>query len=736
MRSALRAAQSVAAPVLGCACFFSTLLQVWGIPGALAAPEISPVRRLDLLAVGEAQQLLAQTQTPGGKSEDELEEVTVLGNRGYLRRNADSGTRTDTAIRDIPANIQVIPRQIIDDQGAVRIEEALRNVSGVTFASSFGGRAPEFNARGFTASLYKNGFLERNGGSFFNARTSPEVANLERLEVLKGPASVLFGQGDPGGTINLITKAPLLTPSASIRFTAGSYDFYRTTLDLGGPLTGDASLAYRLNIAYEDTHSFRDFVQKARFFVAPALTWKISPQTTLRFEGEYLSDNYPIDRGLVFVNGADVGLPVNRYLGDPTRRQVYDEKRGYLTLEHAFAENVRLRSFVRLSTSREDYRSTEVSGPLQADGRTLPLGGFEGGQYYETYTWQNDLIWKFDTGSIKHTLLVGFDWIKQTGFFYNNGFYDGNVIDIFTPVYRFDYTNRIDDSGFDGLTTANTFGAYIQDQIAFSDNLKLLLGGRFDSFDYQDDYRDDSFNSLARAQAFSPRVGLVWQPIAPVSLFATYNRSFLPQFGLNPSGTAFLPERGTLYEAGVKAELAEGRLFSTLSIYRLEKDNVLTADPFNPRFSIQVGQQSGSGVDFDIAGEILTGWNVIASWAYSDARITRDNTFAVNNRLPNAPFHTASLWTTYRLREGALSGFGVGAGLFYVGERAGDLDNTFAIPGYTRADAAVYYERERWRAAVNFKNLFNVRYFEGVQSDTRIYVGTPFTVQGTLSYQF
>jgi iron complex outermembrane receptor protein len=713
------------------------------------AEAVEVLRKADLEPVQiEAQGLLASplaqalpaepapvAQVPTVPDTEELEEVTVSGTRSYRRRNASTVTRTDTPLRDIPANIQVIPRQLIEDQGAIRIDEAVRNVSGVNFSTAFGGRNQQFNVRGFSASQYRNGQLETNGASFFNARTSPETANLERIEVLKGPASVLFGQGDPGGTINLVTKRPLASPYAAVSFTGGSFDFYRPTLDLSGPLTADGSLAYRLNLVYENTRSFRDTAQKARFFFAPVLVWKPGPATTLTFEGELLQDSFPIDRGLIFVNGTDIGLPVNRYLGDSGRRQLINEKRGYLTLTHDFTPDFTLRSQLRITSSREDYRSGEVGGPLAEDGRTLPIGGFEGGQYYETYTNRNELVWKFATGQLTHTLLFGFEFIRQTGFFYDNAFYDGNTIDIFNPTYLFSYNNRIDQPEFDGLTTANTFGIYLQDQITVSDNLKLLLAGRFDSFDYRDNYRDDSFNSVAQAQSFSPRLGIVYQPVPPASLYASYTRSFLPQFGLNISGTPFLPEQGTLYEVGVKAELFD-RLSATLSTYRIEKDNVLTADPNNPRFSIQVGQQQSSGFDFDVVGEILPGWNLIASWGYIDARISRDNDFAVGNRLVNVPYHTASFWSTYRLSDGPLAGLGAGFGAFFVGNRAGDLDNSFEIDGYTRLDAALYYNREHMRVAVNFKNLLNTRFFEGSQGPLRIVPGAPFSVLATLTYQF
>ncbi|WP_230843424.1 TonB-dependent siderophore receptor [Gloeobacter morelensis] len=654
------------------------------------------------------------------------------GNRGYRVTDSTTATRTDTPIRDIPANVQVIPRQLIEDQGAIRLSDVLRNVSGVSFGQDFGGQGAEFNARGFRLNEYRNGFQEAD---LFGSLTDFETAGIERIEVVKGPGSVLFGSADPAGTINIITKRPTLTPYAAVNLTFGSYDLYRPTLDVSGPLTPDGALAYRLNIAYENSRSYRDFVRKERAFIAPVLTWKPGPDTTITFEGEFLRYVRPIDRGLVAQGDGVVPVPVSRFLGDPNAPNISEEWRGYLYFDQRLAENLNWRSVFRAGATRAFYRSIE-SDTLLADNRTLTLFGGVSQQNQELYTFRNELVWKFATGSIRHTLLAGFEFIRGYGWFGNDRPFAGNLsIDIFNPVYQFNYAVPSPSAlNYDGYL--NTFGVYLQDQITVADNLKVLLSGRFDNFSYGDRYNDPSFNTVAVARDFSPRVGIVYQPIPEISLYANTGRSFAPQFGLNATGTPFLPERGTNYEAGLKAEFLGGRLATTLSVYRIEKDNVLTADPSDFRFSIQVGQQQSSGFEFDIVGEILRGWNVIASYAYTDARITRDNTFPVGNRLPRVPYNTASLWTTYRIPEGPLRGLGFGAGAFFVDNRSGDLDNTFEVPGYTRVDAAVYYNFGNIKTAVNLKNLLDVRYFEGVQARRNVPPGAPLTVQGTLSLEF
>jgi iron complex outermembrane recepter protein len=666
---------------------------------------------------------------------DEEIEIIATGEQeeeGYRVTDTNTATKTDTPIRDVPGNIQVIPQEIIKDQGAIRIDEAVRNVSGVNFSQNSGGRDSLFNVRGFEANQYKNGFLE----DFFSTRTETEIANIERIEILKGPASVLFGQSQPSGTINIVTKKPLKQPYLVSSFTAGSYELIRPSFDISWPLNKDGSLAYRLNFAFESADSFRDTVQTERVFVAPVLQWEISDRTTLTLEGEYLADERPIDRGIVAIGNSPADLPVSRFLGDATRQGEFDEYRGYLSLKHQFSDRFTFNSSFRVTSSREEGSSLEASELLE-DNRTLLLGGFAGGQYYETYTWQNDLISKFNTGAIDHTLLFGFELNRKTAFLYDN-FFDTaeNSIDIFNPVYEFT-SNLEPDTAFNNSTTkANGFGIYLQDQIAFTDNLKMVLGGRFDTYESKDrNPNAPEFDADLETEAFSPRIGIVYQPIKPISLYANYSESFFPQTGLLTGGGAVQPEIGEQYEIGVKADVLDNRISTTLAFYDITKSNVLTDDPNNPDpdFSIQVGEQKSQGVELDVKGEILPGWDVIASYAYTDAKISEDNSFPVDNRLNNVPFNTVSLWTNYEFQNNALKGFALGAGLFFVDERSGDLDNSFTVDGYTRVDAAISYTTDNLRLAVNFKNLFDTKYFDGSQSSDSITPGEPFTVQGTLS---
>ena len=270
-------------------------------------------------------------------------------------------------------------------------------------------------------------------------------------------------------------------------------------------------------------------------------------------------------------------------------------------------------------------------------------------------------------------------------------------------------------------------------------SLKLLLGGRFDTSTSTN--RDELANteSSQSDDAFSPRFGIVYQPIPPISLYASYSRSFTPASGTDFNGNLFQPERGTQYEVGVKADLND-QLSVTLAFYDLTRTNISTPDtrPGVPpgQFSIQIGEQRSRGIELNMAGEILPGWNIYAGYAYTDARVTEDNTPTVGNQLYNTPENAFNLWTSYEIQKGSLQGLGFGVGFFFVGDRQGDLENIFQVPSYVTNDAAIFYKRGRLRTQVNFKNLFNVDYFEATRDNLRVFPGQPFTVQGTISWEF
>ena len=660
-------------------------------------------------------------------------EIVVTGRR-ETRRVTTTGTRTNTPIRDVPQSIQVVPQQVLEDRRVTRLEEALRSVSGVNQTTSSLSTFEQFNIRGFeSVDILRNGLRDST-----NTQVPNDSALIERVEVLKGPASVLFGQGSPGGVINIVTKRPEREPFYAVEFTAGSYNFYRGTVDLTGPLNADRNLLYRLNFSYQNSESFLDFAETERLLVAPAFSWAISDQTKLTLQGEIVRSSFPNPRGLPAIgtvrSNPNGRIPINRNIAEPGEDFIDNrvERVGY-ELEHQFSQNWSLRNAFRLTLYSYDQDSF-FPASLEPDGRTLNRGYATGTSSTDTQIFTTDLVGNFSTGSIEHKLLVGVELFRENQF--KNRFDIGDIapLDLFNPVYG----SPLGPVTFslDNATLTQSAGFYIQDQISLLDNLKLILGGRFDLYEQKLTDKLADTRTEQSEQAFSPRVGIVYQPIQPISLYASFTRSFNPVSGTGFNNTLFQPEEGTQYEVGVKAEFLEGRLSSTLAFYQLTRQNVLTPDPRDANFSIQTGEQRSRGIDLDISGEILPGWRITSSYAYTDARIVEDNALAIGNRINNVPQHSASLFTTYEIQKGNLQGLGFGLGLFYVGEREGDLDNSFSLPSYLRTDAAIFYRRGNLRAALNVNNLFNVRYFESTNGDLRVFPGAPLTVQGTVGFEF
>jgi iron complex outermembrane receptor protein len=680
---------------------------------------------------------LAYSLNPEADEPDEEIVVTGEGQRGYRVPNSSVGTRTDTPLRDIPQSIQVVPQQVLRDQQANRLEEALRNVPGVTQAFSGPFSVSTFTIRGFIANEQSGNNFLRDGLPDPTVGGVVELPSIEQVEVLKGPASVLFGFGNPGGTINLVTKKPLREPLFAIEGTIGSYDFYRGAIDLSGPLNDSKTVLYRLNASYRNSGSFIDFFDSEYFSLSPVVSLKLGERTNLSLDGEYIklsAGNYsgvPLSGTLLSnPNGA---IPRNRNYAEPSDEINQTIGAVGYRLEHKFSDNWTLRNAFRASFRRYEDSNTNPTGGLILNNRILNRFKRNFDLDLDTYALITDVIGKFSTGSIQHQLLVGFDLNRFTQRRTTSD--TPTRIDLFNPVYNQPLAPL--ELFLDDDTRRDSLGIYIQDQVTLAENLKLLMGLRFDTF------QQKTLNLFANTEinqsdtAFSPRVGIVYQPIPPISLYAGYSRSFTPPpIGIARDLTPFLPERGTQYELGIKADLND-KLSATLAFYELTRTNVLTTDLVDTRFSVQTGEQRSRGIEFSIGGEILPGWNIIAGYAFTDAEVTKDNSFAlVGNQLNNTPRNSFNLWTTYEIQSGNLQGLGFGMGLFYVGDRQGNLTNTFELPNYLRTDAAIFYKRDRFRVAINFRNLFDVEFFDFALNQNRLTYGQPFTVQGTISWQF
>ncbi|MGD1851796.1 MAG: TonB-dependent siderophore receptor [Cyanophyceae cyanobacterium] len=693
---------------------------------------------------------------PGSNADDEAIQLGVTGQgEGYFVPNATVGTRTDTPLRDVPQSIQIIPREILEDQGTIRLNDAVRNASGVVAGSS-DPRGQRFTIRGFgSSSVLRDGVRLANGG--VGNIGFQELANIERIEVLKGPASILFGSLQPGGVINLVTEQPLREPRYELSFRTGSRGLLEPSIDITGPITADGNVRYRLNALYRTEDYFRDFdTPVERFFIAPVIAFDIGDDTNLTLELEYRSDRRPNDFGLPVIGDSIADIPLDRATsnrGDETTAESF--RAGY-RFEHRFNENWKLRNsfFYRHYESRFTFNLADFAVGLGLIPETfnettgdLFLYASRSSQPASNLEMQTNLVGEFTTGSLEHTLLVGIDFLNFRGL-------DGSesqtlippdpdeigLLNIFDPNYAALPTLDLGELSVVERSDSSTdsLGIYIQDQVKILDNLILLAGLRFDSV-YQE---SESFNLLSgvseselQESAWSPRVGLVYQPSEDISLYASYSTSFSPNTAPALEGGLLDPERGRQFEIGARAELLGDRLSVGLALFNLEKDNVAVPDPRNPSFSINSESQRSRGVELDVIGEILPGWNIVVNYAYLDPELPGEDDPNSGNRIFNAPEHVANLWTTYEIQSGALEGLMLGGGFNYVSDRFGDFANSFDVDGYFIANAVIAYESDNWKAAVNFRNLFDVDYIESVfnSRERANYPGEGFTVLGSFS---
>ncbi|MGF1482528.1 MAG: TonB-dependent siderophore receptor [Cyanophyceae cyanobacterium] len=423
---------------------------------------------------------------------------------------------------------------------------------------------------------------------------------------------------------------------------------------------------------------------------------------------------------------------------------------GY-TFEHRFSENWKIRNAFRYLVNDYNYGGDDdvLALPFAIDDETGILTRVFSDQQREedSFTLYTNIEGNFTTGKVRHNVLFGVDLNHSESKQLTN--FDPvpasfAPLDVFDPDYDAipEPDDNVDSIGLfnDDEISTDRLGVYIQDKIDLFDNLILLAGLRYDVVDQT---QTDNLTDTEQTQNnddVTPRVGLVYQPIESVSLYASYAESFNPNEDFTTAeGDLLEPETGEGFEVGIKAELIRDRLSATVAYFDITKQNVATADPDDPFVSIATGERQSQGVELDLIGEILPGWNIIASYAYIDAEITEDNEPGfVGSRLPNIPEHSANLWTTYEIRQGDLEGLGFGIGFNFVGEREGGLPNSFEVDSYFLTNAAIYYSRQNWQLRLNFDNLFDVEFIEAVENSRvrGIYPGEPFTVRGLLSVQF
>ncbi|VEP18862.1 conserved hypothetical protein [Hyella patelloides LEGE 07179] len=475
------------------------------------------------------------------KSEpDEEIEVIATGEAeddGYNVTDSSVGTRTDTPRQDVPQSIQVIPQEVIEDQGAFNITEALRNVPGAVPAGSPRSVFDVPVIRGFGGFSATNDLFRRNGlRDPLGTSIGGDTANVERIEVLKGPASVLYGQGSVSGIVNIVTKQPLSEPFYQVEASIGNYDLYRGTLDFSGPINESGNLLYRLNIGAETAGNFVDFYDRDLFQIAPVLTWKIGKNTDLTFQAEYLSLNNPNYFGIPAIGtvldnpNGDIPLEFN-IAGEADSEKEIDVYRIGYNLEHRFSENWRIRNAFEAGFRQSSEFSISASS-LQPDNRTLERSYFDSRNGFDinAYTLDTYTVGNFNTGAIEHELVAGIELSRVETITEDNASGSLSSIDLFDPDFS-NTTLEPPTDFFDDKETVDGLGIYLQDQISFLDNFIVVLGGRFDIASVKNEDFINSTTEFQQNEAFSPRIGIVYKPIPDISLYASYSLSFQQETG-------------------------------------------------------------------------------------------------------------------------------------------------------------------------------------------------------------
>ncbi|WP_099867406.1 TonB-dependent siderophore receptor [Pararhizobium haloflavum] len=683
----------------------------------------------------------AQTAEPTN-----LETLTVEGGGetatgpidGYVANRTVSGTKTDTPLIETPQSISVVTRDQIEARGASNIGEALNYTTGVQ--TQVFGADPRFEGgliRGFVAD--ESFYLDNLKIIRTFSAPSIEQYGLERVDVVRGPASVLYGQASPGGLVNLVSKRPVFEPLREVQGEVGSFDRYQGAFDFGGPIDEAGTFAYRLTGLARDSGAQVDGIADDRYFIAPAFTWAPSGDTTVTFLSSLQHDRAGSPVGLPLAGTLEPNpngrLAPSLYAGDPgfdssesTRANI-----GY-EIEHRINDVFTVRQNTRYSHLNFDYKNLYLLG-LASDMRTLSRGTSLQRESLDTFNTDTHLQAEFDTGSISHDVVAGLDirrfWADNQG-----GFGSAPSIDLFNPVYGLDIADPLITS--DREQTIAQIGGYIQDQISFN-GWRVTLAGRYDDTSQKTFDRLSQTTSRQDDSAFTGRAGVLYAFENGFSPYVNYSTSFNPAIGtLAPErgGGTFDPTEGEQLEAGLKYQPPGSNAYFTGAVFDLKQSNVLTPDPDYVGFNVQTGEINVRGLELEAVADFDNGFSLTAGYTFYDAEITADNAGNAGNRPANVPDHMIKIWGDYTFQEGArLAGLGFGAGARYLGERFGDNANTIELDATTLVDLGVHYERDNLRASLNVNNVFDEEYLSSC-SAFGCYYGNGRTIGGKLTVRW
>jgi iron complex outermembrane receptor protein len=725
---------------------------------------------------------------------NQLQTVEVTGRvaKDYNSDYSFSATRISALNKDVPQSITSITKELIADRQAFNLADAVKIASGVIPSSYYN----QYSIRGIS---------QNEEGQIINGMRTrqyyflqPMTANIERVEVIKGPAGATFSSVDPGGSINLVTKKPLANARKAASISAGSFSTFRGTLDFTGPLNESKTLLYRVNAAYQQARSFRDMVGSKALLLSPSLSYIPNDKTAINAELIYSNMSGNLDRGQP-IFGAVAGqtklnsTPTSLNLGAPN--DFFNSKEMIIigTLAHKLTSQISFNASYMKQSWTEDLQEHRTTNAFAPDINNQPVTNLAALQFVQRQQyWNIDNLnayfsFNFKTGKLSHKLLAGYDlssWQKlkgggqnaARGFLLKDGSVAGSFVlanaanyqtttvgdkvlpkpnvahfDLQNPLYTIrnvqDYNLNVRTALPAALTTTNA--VYIQEQLQIG-KLMVLLGLRHEWFEDITNYKAPNTLTVNKT-ALLPRIGLTFAINKAINVYSTYLEGFqpqsntvtlMPQTGTLPAGSQFDPLKSNLKELGLKTDLFQSRMRLNVAFYEIIQKNILmnANDPVNPDRLITRGQERSRGIEWDLAGYILPDWQVNASYSFIDAVITRDqNESLVGARKQNTPKHSASLWTRYNFNSlSFLKDLGIGIGVQHQSNKVPWFTRSFTVPAFTIFDAALYYTpaKSNIQLALNAGNLFDRTYWLGAQNYLRLFPGAPRNVTLTLSFKF
>ncbi|MEQ1561041.1 MAG: TonB-dependent siderophore receptor, partial [Methyloglobulus sp.] len=672
-------------------------------------------------------------------------------NKSYNVSNSATSSKTDTPIMETPASIQVIPKSVMHDQQAYRLEDVIKNVSGVLPTHEYGGSIQGFVARGFKQSPmnYRNGI--RIPAQKF------DLANVERVEVLKGAAGMLYGLGDAGGILSVVTKQPSSTPYYSIEQRFGSYDFFRTEASATGPLSKEHGLNYRMDLSYLDKGSFRQLAGGDRIFFAPSLSWDVTPDTKLTLSYEHFDESNAYDYGFPAYGDKIAQIPISRTFINPGVQDDQTNDVIDFRVDHQFNDRIKLNAGTVASQNKKQWEAiyTGKAGTADAPSPLVNRNYWFSPEVVNSLTaWVNGTF-DFETYGVKHKVLLGGEYYVNTlrydvadGKVDENGdglIDDKDKINIFTfdsrrsnlPIST--YRNLPTDTYHVGTETT-TKAIYLQDQMTFWDKLHLTGGFRYDwvERDQSLGWNTPGLENDSRGDDYvSPRVALLYEATDWLSVFGSFSDTFGPGYDYDNGGDRLYELfSATQYEGGLKTQFFDGKLTANLAYFDLEKTEFFSAgSAVNPRLSLPTKGHS-NGVELDVQGQIYDGLSMIGTYAYTNTKIVDDPN---GNRLPYAPEHSGSLWLKYDVNYGMFRGLSLGAGVYTAGKRFGDIKNSYSDGAYARLDLMAAYKKKlsdmTLTTQVNINNVNGAEYFTLRNRNSNL-PAEPLTVMGSIKLEY